>query len=456
MRLFDYQTRAIVDVAAAHRAGNAGVFLQMPTGSGKTVTFLAIVAEVVRLGGNVLIVVQRDELVRQTCDKLKAFGVRFGIVAGSFAQHDAWAPVQVAMVQTLSRRQAALARAPHYIVFDEAHLSAAASYQAVVRRYPLARRLLTSATPKRLDGQGFEQTASAMVRGPSVADLVALNAIEPAQGLVPFTTYSVPLIDFAALKRQRDGEFDRESMARAYERQSLVGDIVGQYRKRAEGRSGIVFCASVAHSKATVDEFARGGYRAEHLDGETPGDERAAILERLTSGETRVVCNYGVLTEGFDCPRVSYLGIARATQSLALWFQMAGRALRPAPWHGKVDAVICDHGGNALRHGNLDWAIPWQLEGERAQRASRNAVAEVRAKTCKACAAVAPAFAMTCPVCGAEFHAAAAKAPKTVDGDLEAVASGAAPAAAPPARRGFDRSAAIADVAAWAHARRAA
>jgi superfamily II DNA or RNA helicase len=72
-------------------------------------------------------------------------------------------------------------------------------------------------------------------------------------------------------------------------------------------------------------------------------------LDALASGAVQVVVNVGILTEGWDCPRVSCVVLARPTKSLGLYLQMAGRALRP--FSGKRDCIILDHGGNAYTHG---------------------------------------------------------------------------------------------------------
>ena len=101
--------------------------------------------------------------------------------------------------------------------------------------------------------------------------------------------------------------------------------------------------------------------RAEHLSGETPIAEREAILARLASGETEVVSNCMVLTEGWDCPPVSCCVLARPTKQLGLYRQMVGRILRP--FEGKTDAVILDHAGAIYRHGLPSDDIDWSLEG---------------------------------------------------------------------------------------------
>jgi DNA repair protein RadD len=108
------------------------------------------------------------------------------------------------------------------------------------------------------------------------------------------------------------------------------------------------------------DEFVKAGIKCEHLDGTTDKDERKAILERLASGETEVVSNCMVLTEGFDCPPVGCIVLARPTKQLGLYRQMAGRGLRPA--EGKRSLILIDHSGVVHQHGLLEDEITWTLD----------------------------------------------------------------------------------------------
>ena len=121
-----------------------------------------------------------------------------------------------------------------------------------------------------------------------------------------------------------------------------------------------MFCVDVGHSVHVLDEFLKSGVRAEHVDGSTPKTERDAILARLASGETEVVCNCMVLTEGFDLPAIGGIVLARPTKQIGLFRQMAGRGLRPAP--GKRSLILIDHAGAVFRHGLLEDRIEWTLE----------------------------------------------------------------------------------------------
>ena len=443
MQLRPYQLDAIAKCSAAYRAGHKGVLLVVPTGGGKTVIYSEIARSLVAAGAPVLVVEPAVELVEQTRDKLARLGVsRVGIVAAGWGggyNPDPGAMVQVATVQTLRSRPHALLRRPRFIVFDEAHLAAADSYRLIRERYPEANRLGVTATPWRLDGEPFLDLATELVIGPTVPELRQLGA------LTPFRTRSIPLTAFARSSRRPAAEFNLREMAEAYNRQQLVGDVVTHYTEHAAGRSGLVFAASVEHSRQLCARFREAGIDAEHLDGTTHKLERAAMLARLESGSTQLICNYGVLTAGFDCPRVAAVSIARATASKSLWIQMAGRGLRP--FGGKADCVILDHGGNALRHGNLAHphlrcrtcaelpapcaaCVRRVLDGRRQAETDDEAEAMDLGKACPTCLTVIDTAAAVCPFCAHDFATPARGGRgevRGVDGQLVELDADAAP-----------------------------
>jgi superfamily II DNA or RNA helicase len=144
------------------------------------------------------------------------------------------------------------------------------------------------------------------------------------------------------------------------------------------------------------------------LDGETPEDERAAILARLELGQTHVVSNYGVLCEGWDQPSCKCVVLARPTKSLVIYMQSAGRTLRPwcpcgcerpATCPRAVAPIILDHGGNVDRHGMPHEDRQWSLDDK--PKRPRDAPM----KACRECFAYIPSALMVCPHCAYEFPA---------------------------------------------------
>jgi DNA repair protein RadD len=218
--------------------------------------------------------------------------------------------------------------------------------------------------------------------------------------LVPTVYYAPADPDLRGVET-RKGDYVISQLADRMNRDDLVGDIVTNWHKHGERRKTLVFCVDVAHSVHVKNEFVNVGVRAEHLDGKTPKPERDAILARLASGETEVVSNCMVLTEGFDLPDLGCIVLARPTKQLGLFRQMAGRGLRPAP--GKSNLVLIDHSGAVYRHGLLEDRIEWTLDvTQRAQNvthASRGIAQTRKLIDCSQCGAVRTA-GEACSHCG--------------------------------------------------------
>jgi hypothetical protein len=124
--------------------------------------------------------------------------------------------------------------------------------------------------------------------------------------------------------------------------------VAAAYLEHAANRKALVFTPTVKVAYAMADAFQDVGVAAEALDGTTPLDERRAMLRRFQSGETLVLCNCAVLTEGFDCPSVDCVIVARPTKSRPFYLQMLGRGTRVYP--GKDNCLILDVIGNTERH----------------------------------------------------------------------------------------------------------
>jgi superfamily II DNA or RNA helicase len=159
------------------------------------------------------------------------------------------------------------------------------------------------------------------------------------------------------------GDYQINQLSARMDADALVGDVVEHWLRHAQRRRTVLFAVDIKHSVHIVRELVGSGVKAEHLDGSTPQTEREAILARLASGETEVVCNVGVLTEGFDLCDIGCIALVRPTRSLGLFRQMIGRGLRPAP--GKSDVLILDHSGGVHRHGRPDDPIQWTLHADK-------------------------------------------------------------------------------------------
>lgn len=402
--LRDYQEKAVADVGAFFKKGGKAALCVLFTGGGKT----SIASDIVsKETGRVFVLAHRRELIEQAAARLRLFGVEPGIILAG----EKPAPerrVQVGSVFTLIKRLAAY-EAPDLIIIDEAHRGVANTYADILKAYPKARVLGLTATPCRLDGKGLKDAFQEIIMGPDAESLIERGY------LMRPVVYSASVPDLAGV-RTRAGDFAAEDLAAAIEKSNIVGDSVKSWQRYAPGRSTIAFCANVKHAEMTAAAFNAAGIMAEVLTGETAPAVRAATLARLRSGETKVLSTVDVLTEGFDFEGLECVIFLRPTKSLSLYLQMGGRVVRAAP--GKPVPVILDHAGNTLRHGMLEEAREWSLEGQKVDRKKTTKDGEsVSVRHCPVCFAV-HLSAPVCPLCGHE-HAKDVRVPLAKEGELK-------------------------------------
>jgi superfamily II DNA or RNA helicase len=369
VELRQYQAAAIEGLRAHVRAGRRRICLVCPTGGGKTVVASAIVDSALSLGSRVLFIVHRRELVDQAVTQFARWGVMAGVERGDDSRSNRLLPVQVGTVQTLSRRD----RCPADIVFvDECHRVAGDSYVELLSSYPEATIIGLTATPCRLDGKPLGNHFDALEAVATYSQLIADGFLAAP---VVYAAKRAP--DLTGVRR-RAGDYSEEELERAMLDPHVVGDVLEAWRSRAEGRSTVIFAVGVGHSVAMRDQFRAAGVSCEHLDASTPEPERANILAAVRGGEVMCVTNVGILTEGWDEPRVKCCVMARPTLSLGLYMQCVGRILRP--WNG-VQPVVLDHSGNTSRHGLPHEDRHWSLETA-TERAPRT---KIPYRMCPAC-----------------------------------------------------------------------
>jgi DNA repair protein RadD len=350
-----YQQQLLEQLAAAP---DKRILIVCPTGGGKTVVAAALMASSSR---RALMIAHRREIVNQTSAKLTAFGVHHGVIqAGDDDRLRPMAAVQVASIQTLHARaiRSATMTMPlaDIVVIDEAHHSCAMTYQTVLAAYPHATVLGLTATPCRGDGRGLGGIFSTLIEAPQVPDLIEQGYLVKAKVYAPVDP------DLRGVRTQA-GDYVETQLAERMDKDKLVGDIVTHWFKYGERRKTVAFACGVGHSIHIRDEFRRADVCAEHIDGQTPLDERAAILAKLAVGDIDVVTNCMVLTEGWDMPGIGCCILARPTKRMGLYRQMVGRGLRPAP--GKTDVVVLDHSGAVFHHGLPEDRVAWTLDPNR-------------------------------------------------------------------------------------------
>lgn len=368
------------------------------TGTGKTFIFSFICNGLAKNGKRCVAMCHREELVEQISESFGKFDIRHSFIAAG-RLYDARHLVHVASVATLARRLDRV-RVPDYVIVDEAHHAVAASmYGAIIAKWkavnPALRVIGVTATPERLSGEGLGETFDEMIVGVQTAEGIERGILSPYRLFAP-----AQQLDLSGVK-SRMGDFVRGEVAARVDKPSIIGSAVAEYRKRMDGAPAVAFCVSVEHAEHVAEQFRSQGYRAAKLDGAMDKSIRKALVADFAAGRINVLTSCDVLSEGFDVKGIIGAIMLRPTQSLALYLQQVGRALRTAP--GKDCAVLLDHVGNSARHGLPDDPREWSLLGRGARKGGKKAEDDVAIRQCPACFAISPAAAAKCRECGAPF-----------------------------------------------------
>lgn len=414
LTLRPYQAQAVADLRQRVREGYRRVLLQAPTGAGKTVITSEIIRSASLKGSVTWYLAHQAELIEQASEKLRLLEVPHGVILpGHYPDSDH--PVYVGTIQSFtsrSRRGRLVAPPPDLIIIDEAHHALSDSYRNLIEGYPHAVTIGATATPIRTDGRGLGHLFDDLVQTPNIAQLIEQGYLVPPRYYAPYRP------DLSGV-HTRMGDYVEEELVPILDKPELVGDIVQWWLKLAAGRQTIVFGVSVGHSVHLAEQFQDAGISAVHLDGQTALAVRKARIQEFRQGRIQVLCNYGIAIEGVDIPEVSCIVIARATKSVKVYLQMAGRGLRTAP--GKANCLILDHAGVVYEHGPItDW-LHWRLDTTpRAGvvKAPGAVSATKRTRTCPQCSHVFWGQKV-CPACGYTPQVQRqAHEPLWVDGDL--------------------------------------
>lgn len=351
MQLREYQIKLKREIYQAWQEGATKVLAQLPTGGGKSCVLSSIVKDAEAKGYEVLVMAHRHELLEQLQGTLRRYEIFSGLIKSGYPYTPM--PVQVASVQTMAKRLEKIELNPKLIVYDEAHHCTASTYRKILDFYPNAKVLGMTATPCRTDGKGLGDIFEVLVKGATIPELVELGS------LVPPTYYVSRSVIFGLPVRTSGGDYHLGDLGNAVRESRIEGDLVREWKEKAEDLQTIVFAVNVEHSIEIVKKYREAGIPSHHLDCSIPPIERKAILSQFATGKIKVLSNVGIVSEGFDVPACSCVQIARPTKSLSLYFQMIGRALRPLK--GKSEAIVLDHGGVYVELGCVMAPINWHL-----------------------------------------------------------------------------------------------
>ena len=387
IELFDYQEdmkERIEKALCLHRS----VMAQMPTGTGKTVLLASVVESFLREHSNckVWIVAHRRELVsqiRETIERVfsKITPSLFTIKEGSTSHPDPLSsgareetapprrseplrskvggpskvspdclsasafnvPIKAVSIQWLSKHYDEIEEEPGMIVIDEAHHALAKTYKEMWERFPKAKFLGLTATPCRLNGKGFTDLFDVLVQSWDVPEFISKGRLA-TYDFVSIKSDGVTqrLID-SLQKRGADGDYQNKEMDMLLNKKPSIERLYRSLEEFGKDRKGIVYAINISHAQEISKLYQKHGVKAIAIDSKTPATERQQDIEAFKKGDIQVLVNVDIFSEGFDCPDVEFVQLARPTLSLAKYLQMVGRGLRVAK--GKKNCVIIDNVG---------------------------------------------------------------------------------------------------------------
>ena len=355
IQLFDYQEDMVKRVQEAFRHHDS-VMVQMPTGTGKTYLLAALVG--LFLKEEVWVVAHRRELVSQIKDTLEKF---FSSLKST--------SIKVISIQWLSRHYGEMEEKPGLIVIDEAHHALAETYAEVMNAYPKAKKLGLTATPYRLNGKGFTDLFDTLLCSWSMERFIAEGRLSL------YDYYSIKPDSAAQLqidslqKRGADGDYQQKELNEVMDVKPSLKRLCLTIKEYVPGKKGIVYAISIQHAEHIAEFYRENGIKAVAISSKTPLAERQELIERFkassllsslnsTSDEIEVLVSVDLFSEGFDCPDVEFIQLARPTLSLAKYMQMVGRGLRVA--EEKDYCVILDNVGLYKRFGLPSVDRDWQ------------------------------------------------------------------------------------------------
>ena len=403
IELFDYQEDMKSRIEKALRL-HRSVMAQMPTGTGKTVLLASVVESFLREHSNchVWIVAHRRELVsqiRETIERVfsKTHPSSLTLKGGSTAfpkplspqgTGDVTAlrcseplrskvggaskpspdclsasalkeaskvspeclsasasnvPIKAVSIQWLSKHYDEIEEKPGMIVIDEAHHALAKTYKEMWERFPNAKFLGLTATPCRLNGKGFTDLFDVLVQSWAVPEFICKGRLA-TYDFVSIKSDGVTqrLID-SLQKRGADGDYQNKEMDMLLNKKPSIERLYRSLEEYGKDRKGIVYAINIDHARKITKLYQENGVKAIAIDSKTPATERQQDIEAFKKGDIQVLVNVDIFSEGFDCPDVEFVQLARPTLSLAKYLQMVGRGLRVAK--GKKNCVIIDNVG---------------------------------------------------------------------------------------------------------------
>lgn len=371
VRLYDYQREMLSRIVAelAEPSGRSlpvgggvagrSVMVQMPTGTGKTYLMAAVVCGFLRDAdkgngcGEVWILAHRRELTGQIGAALERFGICCADGPGACG-----CGVRVMSVQWLARNAGKVEGVPGLVIIDEAHHALAATYKRLWTDYPGARKLGLTATPCRMQRHGFTSLFDVLLTSWSIKEFIRRGRLSLYDYVVTGRNSEEQIAVDALERRGADGDYSLPEMGRKLNAAPMIARLYDSLMRYAGGKKGIVYAIDISHARNIADYYSAHGIKAVAIDCRTSASLRESMIADFKAGRTDCIVNVNLFDEGFDCPDVEFIQMARPTLSLSKYMQMIGRGLRVHS--GKKMCVLIDNVGLCRMFGLPDADRDWQ------------------------------------------------------------------------------------------------
>lgn len=404
LTLRPYQQAAITSIYGYFESHKGNPLVVIPTAGGKSLVMAAFIEGVLKAWPDqrILIVTHVRELIAQNHAEMIGIWPEApaGIYSAGLGKREAQARILFAGIQSIHRRAQEIGHTD-LVLIDEAHLipgDTSTMYRlfldGLARINPALKVIGLTATPFRLDSGMLHDGKNALFTDIAyeapVRDLIDAGYLSPLVSKQPATRLDVSKVG------TRAGDFIQRDLAAAVDKEAItraaVTEIIAHGRER---KSWLAFCSGVEHARHVAEEFGRQGIICSTIFGDTPKEERDAIIAAFKRGEIRALASMGVLTTGFNAPAVDLIALLRPTKSAGLYVQMVGRGTRLAP--GKENCLVLDFADNVRRHGPIDLVRP--------RRPGEAGGGDAPTKVCPECDSIIALAATECPDCGYVFPA---------------------------------------------------
>ncbi|MCC5970401.1 MAG: DEAD/DEAH box helicase [Pararhodobacter sp.] len=402
LTLRPYQHASIASIYGYFQSNKGNPLVVIPTAGGKSLVMAAFIEGVLKSWPDqrILIVTHVRELIAQNHAEMIGLwpDAPAGIYSAGLGKREAQARILFAGIQSIHRRAQEVGHTD-LVLIDEAHLipgNSSTMYRrfldGLARINPALKVIGLTATPFRLDSGMLHEGKNALFTDIAyevpVRDLIDAGYLSPLVSKQPTTRLDVSTVGTCA------GDFIQRDLAAAVDQEAITRAAVTEIIEHGQARkSWLTFCSGVEHARHVAEEFGRQGITCDTIFGDTPKEERDAIIAAFKRGEIRALASMGVLTTGFNAPAVDLIALLRPTKSAGLYVQMVGRGTRLAP--GKENCLVLDFAGNVRRHGPIDLVRP--------KRPGEGGGGEAPTKVCPMCESIVALSTTECPDCGYEF-----------------------------------------------------